>query len=294
MAGLFPWARSSSCSARSCSRKTIPWRCNSRPIRRIEGVVEAFRKTGDIQSRMGDLGQAAQELCLSNQMLEARRAWESLALGLIKLGSIRRMQSNWAAAAALYKEAGEAARRAGNVAYQADALAWGALVETSRGNVGQALADATQAVRLAETVNDKDVLARALDVLGTSQVAQRDLAGAAATIEREVAVARESKDPMTVYFAYLNREDVFLKTAERCDFQQAFEPCYQALDLAKADLQQMLSITRRHSRHLHGKPKGSSEASRRERRSSSRRSARTRRCRRLTRCSSLRCRVTCW
>ncbi|MFN0105770.1 MAG: CHAT domain-containing protein [Bryobacteraceae bacterium] len=214
-------------------------------IRRMEGFVETFRKTGDIQSTMGDLSQADQELTLSNRMLEARGAWEPLALGLIKQGSVRRMQTNWAAAGALYKRAGDAARRAGNVAYQADALAWGALVESSLGNIGQALADATQAVRLAETVNDNDVLARALNVLGTAQVAQRDLAGAAATINREVAVARESKDPMTAYLAYSNRHGIFVATAEKCDYQWEFEPCYQAINLAKADLREMLSIARR-------------------------------------------------
>jgi CHAT domain-containing protein len=213
-------------------------------IRRIDGFVEVFRKTGDIRSRMGDLAQADRELSLSNQMLAQRGAWEPLALGLTKQGTIQRMQGNWAPAIALYKQAGEAARRAGNIAYQADALAWGALAQTSTGNVGQALADATQAVRLAETVADKDVLARALDILGTAQVAQRDLAGAANTINREVEIAKQSKDPMTAYFAYLNRQDVYVKTAEKCDYQRAFEPCYQALDLAAADLQQMLAIAR--------------------------------------------------
>jgi CHAT domain-containing protein len=49
---------------------------------------------------------------------------------------------------------------------------------------------------------------------------------------------------MAAYFAYLNRSDVYLKTGERCDFQRSFEPCYQALDRARADLQQALVITR--------------------------------------------------
>jgi CHAT domain-containing protein len=221
-----------------------PLALQQQAIRRIDGFVDVFRRTGDIRPRMGDLAQADRELSLSNQMLAARGAWEPLALGLIKQGTIQRMQGNWAPAIALYKQAGEAARRAGNVAYQADALAWGALAETSTGNVGQALTDATQSVRLAETVSDKDVLARSLDILGTAQVAQRDLAGAADTINREVAVAKQSKDPMTAYFAYLNRQDIYVKTAEKCDYQRNFAPCYQALDLATADIQQMVSIAR--------------------------------------------------
>jgi CHAT domain-containing protein/tetratricopeptide (TPR) repeat protein len=221
-----------------------PLALQQQAIRRIDAFVEAFRKTGDIRSRIGDLAQAEQELAASNQLLAARGDWAALALGLIKQGHIQRMQSNWVPAIALYRQAGEAARRAGNVVHQADALAWGALAEASRPNLGQAFTDATQAVRLAESTGDKDLLARALDVLGSVQIGQRDLAGAADTLNREVAVAAQAKDPMTPYFAYLNRSDVYLKTAEKCDFQRAFEPCYQALDLARADLQQALAIAR--------------------------------------------------
>ena len=47
---------------------------------------------------------------------------------------------------------------------------------------------------------------------------------------------------MAPYFAYLNRSDVFLKTAHRCDFQRAFEACYEALDKASADLQKAVAI----------------------------------------------------
>ena len=222
-----------------------PLALQQQAIRRIDAFVETFRKTGDIRSRMGDLAQADRELVASNQMLADRGDWAALALGLIKQGHIQRMQSNWVPAIALYRQAGEAARRAGSVVHQADALAWGALAEASRPNLGQALTDATQAVRLVESTGDKDLLARALDVLGTVQLGQRDLAGAADTLNREVAVAAQAKDPMASYFAYLNRSDVYLKTGEKCDFQRAFEPCYQALDLARADLQRARDIAQR-------------------------------------------------
>ncbi len=220
-----------------------PLALQQQAIRRIDGVVEAFRKTGDI--RISDLAPAERELAASNQALAARGDWSALALGLIKQGHIQRMQTHWAPAIALYSQAGEAARRAGNVVHQADALAWRALAESSRRNVGQAFTDASQAVRLAETAGDNDVLARALDVLGTAQIAQGDLAGAADTLNREVAVAAQAKDPMAVYFAYLNRSDVYYNTGVKCDFQRDFAPCYQALDRARADLQQALAITRK-------------------------------------------------
>jgi len=202
-----------------------PLALQQQAIRRIDGVVETFRKTGDFRSRLPDLAQAERELAASNQMLAARSDWNALAFGLIKQGHVHRMQASWAPAIALYREAGEAARRAGNTVHQADALAWSALADSSRRNLGQASADATEAVRLAGQAGDNDVLARALDILGTVQIAQGDLAGAADTLNREVAVAAQAKDPMTPYFAYLNRSDVYLKTGEKCDFQRDFEPC---------------------------------------------------------------------
>jgi CHAT domain-containing protein len=231
--------------AQSARAQSDPIALQKRAIERIDGFVDQFRKTGDPRSRLSDLAQADAELGASNQMLAARGDWPALALGLTKQGHIYRMQSQWPNAIALYQQAEEAAKRARNVAHQADALAWKALAESSRRNVGQAFADATQAVRLAEGISDKDVLARALDVLGTVQIAQGNLAGASDTLNREVTVAAQAKDPMASYFAYLNRSDVYFKTGGKCDFQRSFEPCYQALDRARADLEQGLAIVRK-------------------------------------------------
>lgn len=214
-------------------------------IQRLDAFVDHYRKTGDFRARLPDLATADAELAASNRMLAAQGDWSALALGLIKQGSIYRMQGQWAKAIAAYQQAEEAAKRGRNVMYQADALAWRALAEHSSRNIGQAIIDATQAVRLAGTTDDKDVLARALDVLGTAQVSENDLAGASDTLNREVAVASEAKDPTTLFYAYLNRSDVYLKSGERCDFQRAFEPCYEALDRARADLQQALALARK-------------------------------------------------
>jgi CHAT domain-containing protein len=226
------------------SSQNDPLTLQRQAIRRIDAFVDHFRKTGDMRSRLPDLAQADAELAASNQALAARGDWSAVAVGLTKQGHVYRMQGQWPAAIAIYQQAEEAAKRGRDVVRQADALAWRALAESSRRNVGQAFADAKEAVRLAETTEDKEVLARALDILGSVQIAQRDLPGAADTLNREVEVARHAKDPMTAYYAYLNRSDVYLKTGERCDFQRSFEPCYQALDRARADLQLALAIVR--------------------------------------------------
>src|SRR5215472_2670366 len=64
-----------------------PLTLQQQAIRRMDNVIETFRKTGDMFS--------AGELALSNQMLEERSDWSALALGLIKHGSIQRLRSNW-------------------------------------------------------------------------------------------------------------------------------------------------------------------------------------------------------
>ncbi len=180
--------------------------------------------------------QAETDLAASNAMLRARGDWVALALGLIKQGHTYRMQSQWQNAITLYQRAEQAAKSGGDVVRQADALAWKGLAESSRKNMGQALADAAQAVKLAETSDDKDVLARALDVLGNVQLDQGDLVGAADTLNRAFAPASQAKDPMAMYYAYFDRSDVYKKSAERCDFQRSFEPCYEAFDSARADM----------------------------------------------------------
>jgi CHAT domain-containing protein len=231
--------------AHSASGQGDPLELQRRAIRRIDAFIDQFRKTGDVRTALPDLMQADAELTESNRVLAVRGDWADLALGLIKQGNIYRMQSQWPRAIALYQQAEAAATRAGNVPHQSDALAWRALAESSMRNGGQALADAARAVRLAETTQDKDVLARALDVLGTVQLAQGDLAGAADTLNREVPVAAQATDPSAAYYAFLNRSDVYLKTAERCDYQREFDPCYEAVDKAGADLKLALAVVRK-------------------------------------------------
>ena len=224
-----------------------PLALQARAVRRLDDFVANFRRTGDFQSRLPDLAQVDADLAASNRAFAARGDWSALATGLIKQGSVRRIQGDWAQAVLLYQQAALAAQRANSVSQHADALAWGALAESSRANrnLGQAATDAALAVRLAESGGDNDVLARALDVLGIIQLAQLDLTAAVATFNREVTVAATARDPVAPYFAYLNRSDVFLKTARRCDFQRAFESCYAALDNASADLQKAVAIASR-------------------------------------------------
>jgi CHAT domain-containing protein len=215
-----------------------------RAIQRIDAIVDHFRKTGEYQSRLPELAQVELELGVSNRMLAGRGDWSALALGLIKQGHCYRMQGQWDRAIPFYQQAEQAAARGQNAGRQSEALTWKAAAESSRRNLGQAAADARQAVQLAEGAADNDALAHALEVLGTVQVYQLDLAGAGDTFNRDVSVAKQARDSMALYYAYLGRADVFQKSAERCDFQRAFEPCRQALERARADYDQAVAIAR--------------------------------------------------
>jgi CHAT domain-containing protein len=222
-----------------------PLELQRRAVQRLDAFVDQVRKGGDFRAALPELALAERELAASNLALATRGDWSAVAFGLIKQGHTYRMQSQWPNAIALYQQAEEAAKRGRNVVHQADALAWRSLAHSMNRNVAQALADATAAVRLADTADDKDVLARALDVLGAAQAAQGDLAGAAATVSREVSVAAQAKDPTAIYYAYFNRGDIFHKTGERCDYRREYEQCYEALDKARADYQQAADIVRK-------------------------------------------------
>ena len=222
-----------------------PAEMQARAVRRIDAFVDHFRKTGDFQSRLADLLQADAELAASNETFTGRGDWKALATGLIKRGSILRMRGQWEEAIALYGQAEEVALRAGDMALQADALAWRALAESSRKNLGPAEDDAARAVRLAEATGDVDALTRALDILAIARIEKGDFAGAAETLSREIAVGGDARDPMTLYYAHLNRSDVYGKLAERCDAQRNTQPCYKAIERARIDLQQAIAIAKR-------------------------------------------------
>src|SRR5437899_4390037 len=195
-----------------------PLELQMRAVARIDSVIDRFRRTGDTRLQVSELLQAGAELSASNRALAARQSWSALAFGLIKQGHVHRLQGQWAEAISLYQSAQEAATRGRDVVRQSDALAWRALAESSRRNLGPAVSIATQAVRLAETTSDKDILAQALDVLGSAQVAQLNLVAAGETTNREVAVAEQATDPTAAYYAYLNRSDAYLKLSDQCDY----------------------------------------------------------------------------
>jgi hypothetical protein len=213
-----------------------------RAVARIDSVIDRFRRTGDTRLQVSELVQAGAELSASNRALAARQNWSALA-GLTKQGHVHRLQGQWPEAIVVSKRAGRGV--CGRDVVRQVTPSRGGLSRVVTRNLGPAVSIATQAVQLAEATSDKDVLARALDVLGSAQVAQLNLVGAGETTNREIAVAEQATDPTAAYYAYLNRSDVYLKLADQCDYNTSFDACNQALDRAKSDLERASSIVGR-------------------------------------------------
>lgn len=214
-------------------------------LARLDAYVDHFRKTGDVQTLRPEAVLAAAELVESNRLLRAGGDSPQLALGLFKLGRARRTLGEFAAAESAFEQAQQVAGRLGLGARQASALAGRASTQAARHQYGDAYANAARAVQLAEATQDNDALADALDALGSVQIAQGDLAGASETLTRQVAAAGAASDPNTLYYAYNNRADLYVKRAERCDYDLDFQTCLRSLDAARADYEAMLGLVRR-------------------------------------------------
>jgi CHAT domain-containing protein len=232
------------CMAAAAWAADDPLVLQQRAVERIDAFVDHFRRTGDYRSRVADLRQAEAELTSSNGVLAARGDWAGVAHGLVRLGQIARMQSNWDAAAARYREAEAAAQRARDPVLQARVFTGFALAEVSRRNLGAAAGYASKAIPLAEAGGDGKYLFDALDVAGQIQIAQGDLNAAAETLNRALAEAKGIRDESRLFYGYLDHADVYLKRAERCDYERDFAVCLDAVNRARTDYTEALRIAR--------------------------------------------------
>jgi len=216
-----------------------------RAIERIDAYIRHFQKTGDRQTRLRDLQEAEAEIKSSNQSFTAAGELSKLAHGLVRLGQISRLRGEWDAATIYYRQGEAQARNANDLVLQARALTGSALAEVSRRNLGAAAGFASKAVPLAGAGGDAKVLFDALDVTGQIQIAHGDLNAAAQTLNRAIAVAGQAHDDSLLIYGYLDRADAYLKRAERCDYERDFDPCLEAVNLARSDYTEALRLVQR-------------------------------------------------
>lgn len=215
-------------------------------IKRIDRYIEHFRKTGDRQTLLKELQQAEIELKNSFEMFKKAGNLAGGALSLIRLGDIQRLQNRWKEAKDYYEKAENLAKKANHSAHHAKALTGLARVESlGLRDYGAAIIHIEQAVKLSSLVEDKTYLFDALDLKSQIQISRGELIAAADTLNRAFSASAGLNDQTLLFYGYLDRADIYLKLAEKCDYQRVFEPCYEALKHAKADYTQALIIARR-------------------------------------------------
>jgi len=210
-------------------------------IERVNQYIDRFRRTGDRSALLPQLQQAGRELRESYNGFTATRDLAAAALSVITLGDIERMQDHWNPSRALYSRAQTLAVQAHHPGYQARALTGLARTELSGGgNLSAAIDRLTDAIRLATAAGNKDYLFDALDFAAQVESGRGDLAAASAYLDRCLALRGEVDDKAKPLYGYLDRADVYLKRAEKCDYERNFDACYSALNLARADYEQAL------------------------------------------------------
>ena len=107
---------------------------------------------------------------------------------------------------------------------------------------GAAASHVEQAITLTTPLADKSFLFDALDILAQIQIKQGNLNAAADSLNRAFALPGMKDESR--FYGLLDRGDIYLKIAEKCDYQSNFDACFQALDRCRADYNNALAIAR--------------------------------------------------
>jgi CHAT domain-containing protein len=215
-------------------------------VQRIDSFIEHYRKTGDYKSLIPQLQQAESELMISYKAFLKDGSLAPAALTLIKLGMAQRLQQRWSQAHDSYQQAYEVARQAKQASYQAKALNGLAMVELNGLRDYQAAAvHLEEAISLTSKGEDKQALFDALDLKGSIQEGRGELIAAADTMNRAQALAAQMNDPVSLYFAFLDRASIYQRLAGTCDPKTGFEQCSDALNHAQSDFEQGRAIATR-------------------------------------------------
>ena len=101
-------------------------------------------------------------------------------------------------------------------------------------DLGAAATHIEEALRLSANIEDRSYLFDALDCTAQIQISRGELIAAADTLIRAFTVVADIDDHALLYFGCLDRAEVYQKIAEKCDYERTFEPCYEAMELSKA------------------------------------------------------------
>jgi hypothetical protein len=218
-------------------------------IARLDGFRDQVRRTGFQPSQLAELQTAAADLDASYRGFVAASNSAQAAWSLVKLADCERfrlqIQRGDPQADALarkshdhYLEAAELARKTGSAAYLVKALIALALMERSRdSDYGSANSRVTEALRAAASCPNRDCLADALGAKAEVEIDRGELFSAASHVNGWLALLKGGTEPSQLYYAYMDRADVFQGMARGCptNYQKSLETCFRLFDLGKAD-----------------------------------------------------------
>jgi CHAT domain-containing protein len=217
-----------------------------RAIKRIEFCALQLRKTGDLQSVQNEFRQAEDELSRSYQDFIKSHNLAAAALSLHKLADVQRLLYRWQPAQQLYKEAFDLARRANHVGYQVKTLIGQARVASNGPkDYNTAINYLDEAIRLSEQGVDKKDLFDIYHLKSSALSSRRELAAAFDYASRAFSIASETNDPDLLFYGYFSRGGIYQSLGLGCDVKRGVRHCIDALDRAKSDLEQSLSLARK-------------------------------------------------
>lgn len=244
-----------------------PEKLQKQGMDRVERYREHFYRTGDRDSLRPQLEQAKSELGSSYSVFVAKGDLAAAALSEIALARIENIRSvetltiaektpgvNMAAAQPIethndaafrmFSTARDLAKKAGDAGKEAEALVGLARTDgLNRGNVSDGVNYVTEAIRLARKAGKIDDLFDALDLAAELELKRGGLAAATEYLDRAMAISGQVEKKLLVYFAYRDRADVYRNRVEVCITEPRYQVCYQALKLARVELEHALGLT---------------------------------------------------
>ncbi len=214
-------------------------------IQRIERCVVQIRKTGSVQSVLGEMQRAEDELTRSYQEFLRRQDNASAALSLHKMADIQRLQAHWQQASGLYQQAYELARKANHTAYQIKSLIGQARVAYQGAkDRNAAISYLDEAIRLSMQNVEKRDLFDVYDLKSAVLSSRNETAAAFDYASRAFSIAAETNDPELLFYGYFSRGGVYERLGLGCDDKSAARVCIEALDHAKNDLEQSMLLAK--------------------------------------------------
>lgn len=221
-----------------------PFQLQKSGIAKVNHWMDYVRRTGDAKSMLSELAAAQSELRASYDLFLQRQDFAGASWSAIKMGDIQRFLNQWEQGVPIYKSAIDLARRANRTDYQTKALALLAFSELKTGETDAAEAHIREALRLGANCGNKDFFFQALDVAAEAEVKRGNLAAASENLDRALAMSGQIEDKQQLYLGYADRGDIYVQLATKCDYQRNFDVCYQSLEMARADYEKAIVLTR--------------------------------------------------